>query len=132
MEMKIFSFRKFSFLVLSAFYFIACKNKDVVKSDGWEMFNGNYTANKYSSLAEIDTNNVQQLQVAWTYNTGDADTAAHSQIQCNPIIVNGVLYATSPQLKLLALDAATGKELWTFAPYDTILENKLGHFNLNN
>ena len=54
------------------------------------MFNGNFTGNKYSTLTQIDTSNVQQLQIAWTYHTGDADTAAHSQIQCNPIIVNGL------------------------------------------
>jgi quinoprotein glucose dehydrogenase len=51
------------------------------------------------------------LQIAWTYHTGDADTAAHSQIQCNPIIVNGMMYGTSPALKLCAVDAATGKEV---------------------
>ena len=40
----------------------------------------------------------------------------HSQIQCNPIIVDGVLYGTSPQLKVIALDAATGAERWVFDP----------------
>ncbi len=75
---------------------------------------------------------MQRLQVAWIYHTGDADTAAHSQIQCNPIIVNGTLYGTSPQLKLFALDAATGKQKWVFSPFDAITEDKLGHFNLNN
>ncbi len=71
------------------------------------------------SLTQIDSTNVQQLHVAWTYRTGDADTANHSQIQCNPIMVNGVLYATSPVLKLFALDAASGKEKWVFNPKDS-------------
>lgn len=109
------------------------RNQDTTKQfDGWEMVGGNTSGNKYSSLAQIDTTNVQQLEVAWTYHTGDADTAAHSQIQCNPIIVNGVLYGTSPKLKLIAIDAATGQEKWVFNPFDTIAGDKQGHFNLNN
>src|SRR6476646_2306655 len=111
---------------------IACNSVQRDKFSGWNMVHGNSTANKYSSLAQIDTTNVQQLEVAWTYHTGDADTAAHSQIQCNPIIVNGVLYGTTPQLKLVAIDAATGKEKWVFTPFEVIEGDKRGHFNLNN
>lgn len=113
-------------------FFVACKNETPSVYNGWAAVNGNETGNKYSSLAQIDTTNVQRLQVAWTYNTGDADTAAHSQIQCNPIIVDGIMYATSPQLKLIAVDAATGKEKWVFKPFDQIEGNKEGHFILNN
>ncbi|HTI10768.1 MAG TPA: PQQ-binding-like beta-propeller repeat protein [Puia sp.] len=98
----------------------------------WQIAGGNADGNKYSSLAQIDTSNVQQLRVAWIYHTRDLDTAAHSQIQCNPIIVNGTLYATSPQLKLVALDAATGQLKWSYSPYDSITEDMKAHFNLNN
>lgn len=84
----------------------------------WETAGGNADGNKYSTLAQIDTSNVQKLQVAWTYHTNDMDTASHSQIQCNPIIVQGVLYGTTPQLKLFALDAATGQMKWTYSPFD--------------
>lgn len=98
---------------------------------GWTIVNGNYTGNKYSSLTQIDTGNVKHLRVAWTYHTGDADTAAHSQIQCNPIVVDNVMYVVSPRLKLLALDAATGVLKWAFLPYDTAGAKKPG-FNLNN
>jgi hypothetical protein len=69
--------------------------------NGWQSVNGNSSGNKYSSLSQIDTNNVLQLKAAWTYHTGDLDTASHSQIQCNPIVVNGILYATSPKEALL-------------------------------
>ncbi len=89
------------------------------------------TGNKYSSLAQIDTSNVQQLVPAWTYHTRDVDTAAHSQIQCNPIIIHGILYATSPQLKLFALDAATGKEKWVYDPFDSLRGEKKFSLNLN-
>ena len=51
---------------------------------------------RYSSLTQIDTNNVYELTVAWAYHTGDADTVNHSQIQCNPIMVDGILYGVGP------------------------------------
>ncbi|HEX8279167.1 MAG TPA: pyrroloquinoline quinone-dependent dehydrogenase, partial [Segetibacter sp.] len=73
-------------------YIAACNNKESSNFTGWEMAHGNSFGNKYSSLIQIDTSNVQQLQVAWEYHTGDADTAANSQIQCNPIIINGIMY----------------------------------------
>lgn len=83
----------------------------------WEHYGGDKTANQYSSLTQINKENVTNLQVAWTYHTGDASDTGGSQIQCNPIIVDGVLYGASPKLKLFALDAATGAEHWVFDPY---------------
>lgn len=106
----------------------ACHTEDHYKN--WDVVNGNPEGNKYSSLTQIDTANVAQLQVAWTYHTGDADTAAHSQIQCNPVIVNGVMYVTSPQLRLIALDAASGKHIWTYSPFDS--GDKVDHVLNNN
>lgn len=100
---------------------------------GWTSYKGSDEAIHYSSLTEVDTSNVKQLQVAWVYHTGDADTIAHSQIQCNPIVVDGVLYGTSPQLKLFAIDAATGKEKWVFNPNDSLeAKNSSLQFILNN
>lgn len=82
----------------------------------WRVAGGTRENSRYSTLTQIDTSNVAALSVAWTYSSGDADTINHSQIQCNPIVVDGVLYGTSPQLKLLALDAATGTLRWMFDP----------------
>jgi quinoprotein glucose dehydrogenase len=79
---------------------------------GWEAFGGGYENIHYSSLKQINTKNVGQLKVAWTWESGDAYPG--SDIQCNPIIVKGVMYATTPKLRVVALDAATGKELWSF------------------
>src|SRR5688572_26838456 len=113
---------------VAVFYFlIACNNKSTI-FDGWTKAHGNSHGNKYSSLTQIDTSNVQQLEVVWEYHTGDADTSADSQIQCNPIIIDGVMYGTSPMLKLFAIDAATGRQKWIFSPYDTITEDKVSHF----
>ncbi len=94
------------YFVFVCFLIFSCKekNKDY---NTWSVYGGTKESIRYSTLTQIDTNNVTQLQVAWTYNTGDADTAKHSQMQCNPIIVNGVMYVTSPKLKLIALDEFT-------------------------
>lgn len=91
----------------------SCTNSEE-KYTGWQVYNGGKEGLKYSSLTQINTTNVNQLQVAWTYHTGDADTVHHSQIQCNPIMVDGVLYGVGPQMKLFAVDAATGIQKWVF------------------
>jgi quinoprotein glucose dehydrogenase len=109
-----------------------CSQQEPISFHGWEMVGGNQTGNKYSSLDQINIDNVNQLEVAWVYNTLDADTVASSQIQCNPIVVNGIMYGTSPQLKLFAVDAATGEEIWKFKPFEVIEGDRAGHFNLNN
>ncbi len=95
---------------------IACSQPDSTYS-GWKIKGGTADGIQYSQLKQITKENVANLQVAWTYRTHDADTINNrSQIQCNPIVVDGVLYATSAQLKAFAVDAATGKELWRFDP----------------
>ncbi|WP_162053220.1 outer membrane protein assembly factor BamB family protein [Pontibacter pamirensis] len=83
---------------------------------GWPTYAGSKAGNRYSSNEQITPENVDQLEIAWRYSTGDKDPENHSQIQCNPIIVDGLLYGTSPFLKLFALDAATGEQKWLFDP----------------
>ncbi len=84
------------------------------QSGDWPVAGGFSSQNKYSPLTQINRDNVSQLRVAWTYDSGD--DYPESEIQCNPIVVNGVLYATTPRLRLIALDAATGKLRWSFDP----------------
>lgn len=83
----------------------------------WPAYQGGPERNQYSSLDQIDRGNVTSLEVAWSYRTGDADAEGRSQIQCNPLIVGGVLYGTSPRINVFALDAATGRQLWRFDPF---------------
>ena len=82
----------------------------------WSVYRGDAGSHQYSSLRTINSNNVGQLEVAWTYHT--RDQTERSTIQCNPIEVGGILYVTSPQLKAIALDAASGKERWRFDPFE--------------
>src|SRR5678815_326228 len=69
---------------------------------------------RYSPLTQINRDNVSRLQVAWTYDSHDSSRA--SEMQSNPVVVDGVLYATTPTLKVVAIDAANGKEVWKFDP----------------
>ena len=80
----------------------------------WRTYLGDRGSRQYSPLDEIRPENVDRLEVAWTYDAGGATAA--SQMQFNPLVVKGVLYGTSPSLRLFALDAGTGQELWSFEP----------------
>lgn len=79
----------------------------------WPEYNGNAARSHFSEASQISTKNVSQLKVAWTYASGGADTVFHrTQIQCNPIVIDGVLYGVSANTQAFAIDAATGKEFW--------------------
>ena len=69
---------------------------------------------RYSRLTQVTRENVGRLQVAWTYDSHDAFTG--SEMQSNPVVVDGVLYATTPTMKVVAINAANGREVWTFDP----------------
>jgi quinoprotein glucose dehydrogenase len=81
----------------------------------WRHYLGDPARTHFSPLAEIDRSNVHRLEVAWTYDTRGGDDKV-AEMQCNPIVVNGVLYATTGRAQIFALDAATGRELWRFDP----------------
>src|SRR5690242_7111032 len=76
----------------------------------WPVYGGDFAGSKYSALDQINRMNVRHLQPAWIYRCNDMRLRPASTIECNPIIVDGVMYLTTPGLKVVALDAATGKE----------------------
>ncbi|WP_211480971.1 outer membrane protein assembly factor BamB family protein [Arcticibacter eurypsychrophilus] len=87
----------------------------------WPYYGGNKAGNRYSPLTQINQQNVKLLHVAWQYNTvDDADSAefgrGYSSIQCQPIMVHGVLYGTTAKLELFAVKAESGEQLWKFEP----------------
>ena len=110
----------FIFIFLCACLIGCSPNDDAYRE--WRAFGGDASNSQYSSLDQINKTNVTQLEVAWEYNTGDHNTEGSSQIQFNPIIIDGVLYGASPKLKLFAVDAATGEEQWVFDPYEAANE----------
>jgi quinoprotein glucose dehydrogenase len=76
--------------------------------------NGGLFNMRYTTLAQISPANVTKLQVAWTYNAHDE--FKDSEMQSNPIVVGGLLYATTPKMRVVALNAETGGEVWSFNP----------------
>ncbi|HYO80510.1 MAG TPA: PQQ-binding-like beta-propeller repeat protein, partial [Bryobacteraceae bacterium] len=82
----------------------------------WSASGGGWESTRHSTLKQIHRGNVAQLQVAWKHDTGDAFEG--SEMQCNPVVVRGVVYATTPKLRIIALDGASGKLLWSHDPHD--------------
>jgi len=94
---------------------VSCNNHSKSYKD-WQVYGGSNENIKYSALTEIDTGNVKKLTVAWVYSSGQSSTTNTTDMKTNPIVVDGILYGLNPQLKLFALDAATGKEKWVYDP----------------
>jgi quinoprotein glucose dehydrogenase len=86
----------------------------VVSAADWPHYGGGPDLVRYSPLSQVTRENVARLEVAWTYDTKDAFQG--SEMQCQPVVAHGILYATSPKLRVFALDAATGAERWSFSP----------------
>ncbi|HEX2664564.1 MAG TPA: PQQ-binding-like beta-propeller repeat protein, partial [Candidatus Acidoferrum sp.] len=79
------------------------------RQQDWPVYGGSPENTHYSALAQINRENVKQLTVAWSYDTGE-----EGGLESSPIIVGGVLYGLTPTQKVFALEAATGKQLWKF------------------
>jgi quinoprotein glucose dehydrogenase len=82
----------------------------------WPVYGGGAESMRYSSLTQINRENVKTLKVAWTFDASDGIQG--SELEVNPIVVNGVLYATTVSLNVVALNASSGELLWRFDPYD--------------
>ncbi len=102
---------------------------DQPDNEDWKVYGGNKAGNRYSLLTQINRDNVTQLQPAWSYDTGENNNPDKrgSDIQCQPIVVNGIMYGTTPLMKLFAIDAATGKQRWKFDPYAEDVETPKLH-----
>ena len=87
-------------------------NKADAKEDAdWRVYLGGKERNLYSSLKQINRDNVAKLEVAWTFETGD-----QAEYQANNLIVGGLLYTPTPSRKVVALNAASGEVRWTWDP----------------
>lgn len=113
-------FRNVLLFALGVLVLYSCKkNAEYIQTEAgrdWPVYLGGNSSAQYSPLDRVNKNNVRQLKLAWEYHSGGDSSAQLSQIQCNPIIVDEVLYGTSPGLKVFALDAENGKRIWEFNP----------------
>ena len=79
----------------------------------WRYYGGDQGGTKHSPLTDIHAGNVHQLQVAWQWKHWDTPPAP-GFFESTPLMIDGVLYVTTPYNNLAAIDAETGKELWRF------------------
>jgi glucose dehydrogenase len=74
----------------------------------WSDYGGAADSSQYSALDQINRSNVAKLKLAWTYQTGD-----HNKYLFNPLVVDNVVYVLAKNNSIVAIDASTGKEIWT-------------------
>jgi alcohol dehydrogenase (cytochrome c) len=77
----------------------------------WLTYNGNYQAQRFSALTQINRQNVTQLKLAWVYQMRNPGI-----VETTPIVADGVMYITEPPSTVTALDVRTGRPLWTYTP----------------
>ena len=86
----------------------------------WTLYGGDAGGRRYSSLNQIDKNNVAKLKPAWEYHTGDVSDGSgdrpKSEFEATPIVVGGTMFLSTPFNRVIALDPETGKEKWSFDP----------------
>jgi alcohol dehydrogenase (cytochrome c) len=82
----------------------------------WLTYSGTYHSERYSSLSQINKNNVADLKVIWAYQMQPPSIGGAGIVETTPIVVDGTMYITEPPSTVTALDARTGKRLWTWSP----------------
>ena len=87
----------------------------------WRFYGGDEGGSRYSNLTQINRENVSTLRRAWTYHTGELELGLKSapfqaSFSTTPLVLNGVMYLSTPSSRVIALDAETGTELWKFDP----------------
>ena len=93
----------------------ACTGEASTDNYDWPIYRADNASSNYAPLDQINRDNVADLELAWTYHTGDRQRFT---IECNPIIIDGVMYVTSPAASARALDAVTGTLIWSFSPWE--------------
>jgi membrane-bound PQQ-dependent dehydrogenase (glucose/quinate/shikimate family) len=92
------------------------------RAQDWRFYGGNAGGMRFSSLQQINRQNVGALKLAWTYHTGEVNRANETDrhhiapFETTPLVVDGILYFSTPSNRVIALDAETGKEIWQFDP----------------
>src|SRR5688500_264819 len=90
------------------------------KYNSWTAYGGDAGGTRYSALTEINESNVHLLKPAWTFRTGELDTykgttaIEKAAFEATPILVDNLLYFSTPSSRIFAIDPATGKQRWIF------------------
>jgi quinoprotein glucose dehydrogenase len=109
---------KFHALILSVFFLTLGGSSSTAAEKDWPAVGGDAGSSRYSALNQITRQNVQTLEVAWTYHSGDS--GRETTIECTPIVIGGMMFVTTAASKVVALDAETGAERWRYDPYEQV------------
>ena len=82
----------------------------------WLTYSGTYRSERFSPLTEINRSNVSDLKVIWAYQMQPSSYGGAGLVETTPLVADGVMYLTEPPSTVTALDARTGKRLWTWSP----------------
>jgi len=105
------------FFLFAIFLFPDCRNHAHERT--WSVYKADAESSSYSPLKEINKENVHQLKLAWIFNPEDAaEGSRFGGSQCNPIIIDGIMYVASARHRIYALNANSGKKIWSFDPFD--------------
>jgi quinoprotein glucose dehydrogenase len=105
--------------ITALFFFYSCKAQ-VNQNRTWSVYKADENSSNYSPLNQITTSNVSQLRPTWTFTMDDKPAGSQpGRSECNPIVIDGVLYAASANQWAYAVDATTGKQVWSFDPLDS-------------
>ena len=107
--------------VVRLFFLLLIYSASPAQAGDWRYYGGDAGSTKYSPLAQIHRDNFADLRIIWRWRPPEAEILAEHYVDRNyyrstPIVINGVLYVSSPFGIVAALDAATGEELWKFDP----------------
>ncbi|MEO9891916.1 PQQ-binding-like beta-propeller repeat protein [Aurantibacter sp.] len=113
MSLKAFRFHYFGFLLCCCFL-LSCESSQKKEENEkayttWSNYLGDSGRSHYSTLSQINKENVKDLKVAWSYKAKD-----WGQMQMNPLVVDSILYGVTAALRVVALNAETGSEIWQF------------------
>src|SRR5580692_2249440 len=101
-------------------FFIAALCCAAAFAQDWPFYGGDQAGTKYSPLNQINRSNVSKLKLAWEWKTGEAPLSEFKttpgNFEVTPIMIGGVLYLSTPYNRVVALDAASGRELWSYDP----------------
>ena len=96
-------------------FFMGCHHQERT----WSVYKADAESSSYSVLKSINRENVHRLKLAWTFNPNDAaEGSRFVGSQCNPIIIDGVMYAASARHRIYAINAGNGKQIWSFDPFN--------------
>ena len=109
-------------LIIYPFFSLIFLSLAAQTGDQWPVYGNDPGGSRFSKLKQINTGNVNKLKLAWTYQTGELKTyegtgaLEKAAFEATPIMIEGVLYFSTPSDRVIALDAASGREKWVFDP----------------